>query len=333
MQAPTTADLFTYPALRPGVEVQEEEDRIALIYRSQSCDIEVDPSSKDSVLALFKSIKSSVKSTEQLRLEYPTISESIAPLLEELDRLGLVTEGRFDRPAGARSGADLNASLRDLANRAMRRRCKSSLFNLMTAGTVTQAILVGYALEYYYLVRSAPGLIAPAMAHADTRASQRLIQRFLVSELDHDLMLAESLASIGIDAAKLDHMQPLPSTFALCSALGVFAKQHLLSFKSILFLFEIPSVDFNAAFVDNCLRLGLPEKFWKPILRHAHINDELDHDDITAELLSGITAISAEECLVVEKNLVLTIETMALQDEEIIEYYGRSNALAPRVFG
>lgn len=253
-------------------------------------------------------------------------------MLEELDRLGLLTESHYELPANILSGAEFNSRIRDLANRAIHRRCKSRFFTMMSEGTLTRDILIGYALEYYYLVRAAPGLIAPALAHADSRSNQRAIQKFLASELDHDLMLAQSLESVGIDTKQLNYLQPLPSTFALCSALGVFARQHLLSFKSILFLFEIPSIEFNQMLGHCCSKLGLPESFWKPLLKHAHINDALNHDDITADLLKDVTAISREEQLVVEKNIVLAIESMALQDEEIVKYYGRSGAVIPRVY-
>jgi hypothetical protein len=68
------------------------------------------------------------------------------------------------------------------------------------------------------------------------------------------------------------------------------------------------------------------------LLRHANINDSLDHEDITAELLGDLTAISPEEQIVVEKNVVLAIETMAQQEDELIAYYGRPNAVIPRIF-
>jgi hypothetical protein len=331
MQASSITELFTHPTLRKGVTIQTTEEEISLIYRNQSCDISVDSKSRSSVLALLKTIEDSPKSIQELRNEYPTLSGSITPILKELDRLGLITEAHFDWPSDVLSGSEFNSHLRDLANRVMRR-CKLRFFDLMTSGHIQREVLFGYVLEYYYLVRSAPGLIAPALAQADSRKNQRSIQKFFVSELDHDLMLAASLASVNIKADDLNYLQPLPSTFALCSALGVYAKQHLLSFKSILFLFEIPSIQFNNAFVDCCRKANLPDEFWQPLLRHAHINDALEHDDITANLLHDITAISAEEQLVVEKNLVLTIETMAYQDGEIIDYYSRPEALVPRTY-
>ncbi|AXT46764.1 MULTISPECIES: hypothetical protein [Chromobacterium] len=332
MHGPGTHDLFHCPALRPGVEIQQQDGGVALLYREQSCDLQVADEGRLQLLALLDDLQRAPASMSALRAAHPELAGTIPGLLEELDRLGLVTEASFELPDDALSGCEFNTRLRNLAQRAMRKRGHSRLYGMLSDGSAPRNVLIGYALEYYFLVRAAPGLIASALSHADSRQNQRSIQRFLVSELDHDQMLAESLASVDMEVEGLDHLQPLPSTFALCAALGVFARQHLLSFKSVLFLFEMPGDEFNRALVRCCERAGLDKGFWEPLLRHAYLNDTLGHDDITAELLQDISAISREEQLVVEKNLVLTIETMALQDEEIVDYYSRPDALMPRLY-
>ncbi|MFD1558496.1 hypothetical protein ACFSHT_23150 [Paraburkholderia silviterrae] len=334
MLAPEISELFHCPTLRKGVRIEETTDGLSIIYGYQSCDISISAEARSSVRALIESMKIGNETLDQLRGRHPSVASSIDGLLGELDRLGLVTESSFEWPAGTLSGPEFNAHLRDLTVRAMQARCTSKLFSMMKDGSLTREMLIGYALEYYYIVRAAPGLIAPALSQADSRKNQQTIQRFLVSELDHDRMLAESLEAAGIDTSggKLDSLLPLPSTFALCAALGVYAKQHLLSFQSILFLFEIPSVSFNEALASCCAKVGLPAEFAKPLLAHASINDALDHEDVTADLLAERSAICREEQLIVEKNLVLAIETMAQQEEEIIGYYGKPNAVIPRIF-
>ena len=96
------------------------------------------------------------------------------------------------------------------------------------------------------------------------------IMRFFVSELRHDEMLARSLAAVNITREALDTCVPLPMTFALCASLGVYARQHPLSFKASLFLFE--------QFADDLLlrpiplgflqsRLGFPLRLLLPLPR------------------------------------------------------------------
>jgi hypothetical protein len=195
-----------------------------------------------------------------------------------------------------------------------------------------RAALIGYALEYFYIVRAAPGLIAPSLGHAEPMKVQKLLQGFLASELNHDDMLRQSLNAVSIRTDNLDYLQPLPATFALCASLGVYARQHPLSFKALLFLFEQPSVSFHLELANYCRDTGVPEGFWQPIARHATINDEFDHEDISLSLLSEIEAISPEEQMTVKKHVMLAIETMVLQENQILDYYGRQTVVQPRVF-
>jgi hypothetical protein len=83
----------------------------------------------------------------------------------------------------------------------------------------------------------------------------------------------------------------------------------------------MPSEAFNNALVRYCQSNDLPAAFFEPLVRHAAINDELEHEDITYVLLDAIDAISQEDQMIVMKNLLIIIETMALQEQQIIEYY------------
>jgi hypothetical protein len=91
--------------------------------------------------------------------------------------------------------------------------------------------------------------------------------------MGHDHMLADALASVGIGSDLLDELIPLPSTFALCSTLGVLAAQDPLSFKSVVSIFEEANPRFNEVFARRCRQLDMPTGFSDPILRHATIND------------------------------------------------------------
>ena len=109
-------------------------------------------------------------------------------------------------------------------------------------------------------------------------------------------------------------------------------RRSILSFKAALFLFETPDTPFNEAFRDRCTEVGLPEEFWRPILLHATINDEYDHGDISAALLSEVACVSPEECIVVLKHLGILVETIVRQEAEIFSCYGQQKAIVPRIF-
>lgn len=331
MKMVTTHDIFTRPRFRPGVSVNHSDSEISIEYRDQSCDLEVN-AAKAELIDLLQSLGVGGKTIGELKEHYLNLASSIDSLVEEFDRLGLLTETKFAIEADCISGREFYHEIRAFADLCIQTKCRSALYEGLKQKTLKREVLIGYVLEYFYLVRQAPGLIAPSLTHAEPMLVQKLLQGFLASELNHDEMLAHSLEAVGIRSNTLELMQPLPATFSLCASLGVYAKQHTLTFKSLLFLFEMPSMAFNDALVEYCKSEGLPEKFWEPLLRHATINDELDHEDITLMLLKEIEAVSREDQIVTKKHVMIAVETMALQEKQIIDYYSKQDAIIPRIF-
>ena len=330
MQATTAADLFAAPRFRPGVKLIQEDNGLTIDYREQSCSVVAD---KEGVLRAFvDSLEHGDVSIPDLKRRHAELAPEIDGLIEEFDRLGLLTESAFAAPEGCLSGEEFYHRLRKFAAKTIEANSQSRLYQGLCDRTLPRSALIGYAIEYFYIVREAPGLIAPALAHAEPVKVQKLLQGFLASELNHDAMLRQSLDAVSIRTDNLDYLVPLPATFALCASLGVYARQHPLSFKSLLFLFEQPSVSFHIELANYCRETGIPEGFWRPIARHASINDEFDHEDISLSLLSEIEAISPEEQMTVKKHVMLAIETMVLQENQILDFYGRQPVVKPRIF-
>ena len=127
-------------------------------------------------------------------------------------------------------------------------------------------------------------------------------------------------------------MQPLPMTFGVCSALGVFARRHPLSFKAALMLFEEDDKAFHQLFEQCCKALDLPSGFYRPILLHAHINEDGEHDQITQLLLDELPFVSPEEQRKVKQNMAVLMTSIILRTHEILEYYGNPQNPMPRCF-
>ncbi|MEI6000224.1 hypothetical protein H3V53_24380 [Paraburkholderia bengalensis] len=330
MRATTAADLFAAPRFRAGVQMIEDDDGLTLDYREQSCSVETD--GQGALKAFVDSLRRGDTSIPELKRRHPELAPEIDGLIEEFDRLGLLTESAFAEPKGCLSGVEFYHRLRKFAADTVEANSKSRLYQGLCDRTLPRSALIGYALEYFYIVREAPGLIAPALAHAGPVKVQKLLQGFLASELNHDDMLRQSLQAVSIRTDNLEHLVPLPATFALCASLGVYARQHPLSFKSLLFLFEQPSASFHIELANYCRETRIPEGFWRPIVRHASINDEFDHDDISLSLLAEIESVSPEEQMTVKKHLMLAIETMVLQENQILDHYGKQSIVKPRIF-
>jgi hypothetical protein len=284
------------------------------------------------VSRLMSDLETGGRTRGDLATRSAAIADKVPRLLHDFDDLRLLIESDPERVGHALSGGQLYREVRRLADRMAGRIATSAFHRALTEGRATRQQLIGYALEYYWIVQSAPGLIGPVLGTAHSAAERRMLQDFLKSELGHDRFLAMALKSVGITDDELEAHQPLPSTFALGASLGIYGRQHPLSFKASLFLFERAQPAFIDAFDDRCRALGMPDAFHTPLRAHANINDEYDHEDISRQLMELEHAVDAETCAVVKRHIAIMVETMIQQEEQILAYYGQDLPRIPRIF-
>lgn len=330
MSASLHLELFERPRFRDQVELVFDQTGVECGYRDQSC--RVDFHDQPQARRLIELLAAGGLTRSELEHQCPGLDGQVNDLLTALDALGLLTETSLPAPGDVISGRQMYREVRRVADRLYDRMVQESFYLAMTDGRITASQLIGYALEYYHLVRAAPRLIAPALSKELPGRAGGILQDFLASELHHDRMLESALAAVGIGAQQLPLAQPLPMTFGLCAALGAYSAQNPLTFMALLYLFEEPSGEFNEAFAAACARAELPEGFSRPILAHARLNESGGHGDISAELLAEIPAVGPEERHTVLKHVAITVETMALQERELLAYYGSPQARVPRVF-
>lgn len=329
---PAVTPFFTHPKLRPGVAVSRSNGSLEVLYRDQGCTIDIGDLSRADVVRLLDLLKRGSHTPAELKERFTSLADQVDELLDELDRLGLLTEATLPTPTGQLTGRQFYRDLVRFTDRMKRRVAGSEYQQRLQANQVSRNQLIGYVLEYYHLVHRAPGLVAPALGHVDTPRTRELLQDFLISEMHHDRMLAESLRHVDIDEDTLGRCEPLSTTFILCATLGALAHQHPLSFKSILFLFEEPYEEFNTAFEQRAAAVGLPAGFTRPVLKHSRLNEEGEHDEITRSLLCEVAAVSPEEQLVVRKHVGITVESLVKLEHHILDYYGDPGNPVPRVF-
>ncbi len=309
------------PKFRDLVTSRVEGSSATISVDGNDCTFDFPEEHRSSIAALFDDLRRGGFETAELGARAPKIADAIPALLAEFDRLRLLTDSGLADDPGARTGAQLYREVRRAAERIFYRDAKSSFYRALVGGDASREQLIGYALEYFWLVKMAPGLIAPALASAASAAERNLLQGFLKSELGHDAFLGKALASVGIPPDMREAYQPLTATFALGASLGVYSRQHPLSFAASLFLFERAQPQFIDAFDARCIALGLPASFYGPLRRHADLNDDYDHEDISRALLALQPAVSGEECGVVIRHVILLAETMVRQEEEILALY------------
>lgn len=314
------------------VLIQFKDTKIEICYGGQGCVVTVPPTERSDILNFLQLLQTERLSSQQLMQACPDIQDHIPDLLAEFKQRGLFAEASDLSNVAGVTGDQFYRELSRFLRHLKQQFPPSPLSQELADGTLSRNQLIGYALESYHVTHLCPRLLAPALAHYETPKTQKLLQDFFASELHHDRLIRKSLNSVGIHDRQLETMQPLPMTFTVCATLGVFARQHPLSFKSALMLFEEDDSIFHELFEQHCQALKLPADFYRPILLHADINEEGEHDQITAHLLSEVPYVSLEEQQLVKKNMTLLIESMILRTYEILDYYGNSGSTIPRCF-
>lgn len=325
-------DIPGKPKFREHVSAVVGRSSAEISLGDSRCSFEFQEVERPAIARLFDQLEAGGLTMVDLASLSPEIAEQIPSLLRDFDRLRLLIDSDPHSTDGVRSGAQLYREVRRLADRVTRRVASSSFYELLQSGVATRRQLIGYALEYHWIVEAAPGLIGPALATAHSASERQLIQDFLKSELGHDRFLASALGAVGLTPHQLELHQPLPATFALGASLGVYARQHPLSFKACLFLFEQAQPRFIDAFEARCRALALPEEFHLPLRKHADINSDYDHEDISRSFLELEGAIDREDGTIVKRHVALMVETMIQQEETILTYYGNPQSPLPRIF-
>ncbi len=320
------------PCFKDRVFIKFQEQGIELHYNTKNCLIEIPQENQPETYQFFQLLQRGGLSITQLAQACPTLKEEISELIAGFEQRGMLTETPTSKRSDWMSGYQFYQDLTQFLQRFNRNLPPSLYTQKMQEGTISRNQLIGYVLESYHVTHLCPSLLAPALTKSESLETRKLLREFFASELHHDRLIENSLKSVGITATQLEQMQPLPMTFAVCTSLAVFAQQHPLSFKAALLLFEIHDQPFHQLFKQLCEALELPASFVDPILLHAKINDDGDHEHITETLLSEIAFVSPEEQLLVKKNMVILIESMMKRTEEILDYYGNSNNPLPRCF-
>jgi hypothetical protein len=322
------------PRLRPGAgySFAPTSSGATINYREETLEVTFPVEARHSVECLLDRLTRGGLTIGELECEIPQLATHIPTIIAELDHSRFLTETSFAEPKNLISGQQLYNLLVQLVDRLKRRLADSSFFHLLETGQAKRAHLIGYALEYHHIVNSAPGLIAPMLASSLTDIERAIAQDFLRSELGHDKFVKQSARAVGIPPSVLERRVPLGSTFVLCASLGVFARQDPISFKACVSLFEDPNPDFFEAFEYCCRERGLSEDFYLPLRQHYLINLSEEHESISARFLRHVPIIDEECRLTVTKNVAFMVETLLLQEKEIISYYGDSANSIERTF-
>lgn len=312
----STSHYYRVVAFRPEVEHVIGERRAVFTYDLVTFDVDLNAAAAGEVERLCAALRMGL-STDEVAHLYPAFEPHVWHLLDAFDRYGLVRELAPFADLDAITGPLFWRQVEAFANR-VKFRCRPVLYEALLAGTVTRESLVRYVLEYFHLVSAGPAIIAGSLAHEARYETRSLLDRFLQQEIGHDQMLLRSLLAVGITEERARDAIPLPETFALITSLQTLADHDPLSFKALVFLLEEANPEFHGAFVDACGGVGLDEAFWQPVVDHGGINDDGDHGSISKKLLEYVDVVSAEERVVVLKNVATLIGSLVAFERAVL---------------
>lgn len=331
MHARGTVNELAMPAFRPEVRISIGERGAEVSGGVRTARIGFEPEARGEIERLFALLREGGRDCAALAEACPGIGPGIEPVLREFDELRLLVESRPAPPAPWRTGAEVAHEVQRMVRRMLLREGPGAFVRALRDGVATRSQLLGYAIEYGWFVAQATASIAPALATAVTPQRRAMLEDFLAGERGHDAFVRKALAAADIAAAAPWQSRPLPATFLLAASLSVYAKQHPASFYAALSLFETPQPVFLTLFEENCARVGLPDGFHRPLRAHAELNEREGHGDIGLALMSTLEVVGEEEERLIRRHVGVLVETMRMQEEELMRVYADDDALAERL--
>jgi hypothetical protein len=313
----SVAHYYRKASFRPGAEYLIGDTRVVFSYcDTVSFDIDCNKAASEEIARLCQGLEDGLVLPSGLSL-FGDFEPYANEILLALDRFGLLTEAAPSDPGYIISGAAFWTEVSAFTQRA-KVKAGPVLYEALRSKHTTRSTLIRYAKEYYHIVRAGPAIIAGSIAHSCDRQTRRMLEDFLASEMGHDQLISSAIASVGVKEDELQSSLPLPETFAIISALQVFADQEPLTFKALAFLMEETSPEFNKSFVSACEYEGLGHSFWQPIIDHGRINDESAHGSISRSLLARVEFVSVEERVVVLKQAITMIENVVALEHALL---------------
>src|SRR5262245_8751583 len=154
------------PKFREAVSTVVSATAAEITLGACRCSFQFSEQEAQAVSRLLTDLEIGNRTVPNLLSRSPEIAEQIPHLLEDFDNLRLLIESDPERVDKARSGIQLYREVRRIAERTTSRVAKSAFYRALVEGRATRRQLIGYALEYYWIVQAAPGLIGPALGTA-----------------------------------------------------------------------------------------------------------------------------------------------------------------------
>jgi hypothetical protein len=219
--------------------------------------------------------------------------EVVRQAVAALDRHCLLDDA--ERPA-ARSGLDVLLELEDLANDLHERVMYHNVYWSSLRNhpqDLPLQVMHGFCIENYHFLFRESYFDSPVLSYQPSNRVRLILNEFYAEEYGHDEILLRALNSLGISRTDLADTMPLPQTMALCNSLSWWATSDPIFFFTTLGILEGKDVreDEQDFFLDACDAIGIDPQFVAPIRKHANINRDGGHGNLTRAIFREIPCI------------------------------------------
>ncbi|GAB1786775.1 iron-containing redox enzyme family protein [Priestia aryabhattai] len=312
------ACFFDKPLLKPQTQINKSDNSITLSYKEDSFSITPEDKSLESIVMFLDSLNGKNTITE-IASNIGYSDQEVIEYINILDEELLILEGN-DEFKNAISGKNLILKIEEYVQRWTNQKGVDPFNKLVKNNEATKSLLVGFALEYFYVTKRAFTTLMPSTMFQLSPQIKQELREFAMEEFNHDRIMVKALESVGISKEDAYNHIPLPSTAALINLLNFWSHHDPLSYMASLFIFEEAS-DGNE-YLESLKMYDLPENYIKPMYDHSDVNEDGDHGAISRNLLKHVEYVSLDDQKRVIKNMKLLINTVyAFYDDLVDKYY------------
>ncbi|MDB5142919.1 MAG: hypothetical protein JWQ66_1632 [Mucilaginibacter sp.] len=208
------------------------------------------------------------------------------------------------------------------------------LFDDLENSRLRKEVFIGWLIETYHYVKSAPVHTSFAIANCKNNFWRDILTGYFIDEHTHWKLYEDSLCEMGVNRTSLQNAHPLIGTMSLINMLCDIASKDTLAYFACTGLFEAKKADFNAAeknFLKIAQLYGFEGCTVSPIIDHMRQDVMANHTSLLSEALEGINEIEALDAHYAV-NCVHDLKHAFDQfHDQVISYYSDISNYIPRL--
>ncbi len=199
---------------------------------------------------------------------------------------------------------------------------------------VRKEVFLGFILEVYHYVKSAPKHVSVALNNCKDPHSEAILTEYFVEEYDHSGLILDSLEKLGIQRDRAIEAHPIIGTMSLINMLCEIGRQSTLAYIACTSLFEARKEDFESAKQEMCNiaeLYGYKASDVESVIEHMRGDVMAGHNSMLVEALENVEYIDANEAHYAVNCIHDLKHSFDQFHDQIIQYYSDNSNYIPRL--